>query len=688
MKKKGKKQANSAELRPAYAGPAKKSALLGWAPLRKPTPDEVIEEALVLLENGHFEEAEGKFREVLHTSPDNFNAAFHIGRLNLERNNLYPAAGFLARAYQLAPASWEAGGLFGYALWKLGDFTTAVQLLERSADLTPDEPALLHQSLICRVMSKALTVDDDPKLWPAALRYLLEGCGNAAEQVGFLDSCGFDKSAPATHNENIFVKLALPLIRSVLAEGKLGLALKLHRYTFSRAALFPHTQEQWAKYLDRLNPLFVEAGEALRARADQRPFRDLGNTPPVVAFVVDTSVSAGSGFPVFLSMLEQVVRVRENRMIPIVYTLVPAPPALTEQCRKWAVTLIDFGSPEQNGKLGEGQLHQLETVGEHSRAVGVSLAVFFSSFEAIVCLASSFGIAPRHAYFTMFFHSIAAPRLDAYFAGASLGFATKSIRGRTWRTFPPVSPYPFPADDSPEGVEMLGEVTAIRTRLHKRFSTLLGTISRTEKLDETFIEVVARILRESPGAGFLWFGHENEPIVSRIAALFDAHGVAERCLFVGWVDTRVYSRVLDIHLNCFGLPTGITMTQTFSAAGAYVLKRGAEANHIGLTQLLASLLDGIESETHLAEAQAIFTDPEHGENLVMLAEDVEQYLNYANRLIRDPVFRGKVGAAARKFMDKYFHDSDCTGRAFVEHLIDVAGADQAPPKRRKSRVVG
>ncbi len=278
MKKKDKKNLDLSELRLANAEPAKKTASLGWAPLRKPTPDELAEKGVLLLENGHVEDAEALFREVLQVSPDNFNAMFHLGRLNLERNNLYPAAGFLARAYQLAPDNWQTSGLFGFSLWKLGDFATAVQFFERSTRLMPDEPGIIRQLLICRVMSKALTPDDDPTLWPAALHFLLEGCNNAAEQVGFIDSCGFDKSAPATHNENIFVNLALPLIRSVLSEGKLGLALDLHRYTFSRAALFPNTQEQWAKYLDRLNPLFVQAGEALHAREGQRPFHDSSAT--------------------------------------------------------------------------------------------------------------------------------------------------------------------------------------------------------------------------------------------------------------------------------------------------------------------------------------------------------------------------------------------------------------------------
>ncbi len=55
-----------------------------------------------------------------------------------------------------------------------------------------------------------------------------------------------------------------------------------------------------------------------------------------------------------------------------------------------------------------------------------------------------------------------------------------------------------------------------------------------------------------------------------------------------------------------------------------------------------------------------------------------------NGLFTTQVLRSKVGAAARKFMDKYFHDSDYMGRVFVGHLIEVADAGPTPLKRRKS----
>ena len=56
---------------------------------------------------------------------------------------------------------------------------------------------------------------------------------------------------------------------------------------------------------------------------------------------------------------------------------------------------------------------------------------------------------------------------------------------------------------------------------------------------------------------------------------------------------------------------------------------------------------------------------------MMLAENTEQYVKYANRLIRDVEFRRKVGRAARRFMDLYFHDSGHMGQIFGEHIAEV-----------------
>lgn len=626
-----------------------------------------MERGLALMAQGDLDAAESQFLEVLRSEPQQYLAPFQLGRIYLERKHWAPAAGYLAQAYKLAPDVWQVGALFGYCLWKLGDFVNAVQLFARITPLIPDEGASIHQHLVCRVMSKALVPDHDPALWSRVGQYLLS-FSNSVDQIDFLKSCGFDRSAPATHNENIFGKLVLPLIHRALQNGALGFALDWHRYALLNTALYPHTQAQWAKYLDRLNPLFAQAGAALRARVGPWAPTHAVGACPVVALVFEESVAEGSGYTLFLSLLVQFAKAGQGRYAFTVYCTVAPPVELRKRCRTLGMACVDFSGPEHATPWGDAVAAQLLAMRERSQVDGVALAVLFSAFEASACLMAAFGIAPRHAYYTMMFHSINSPGLDVCFASASLDAGHTHIHGRAWRTLPPALPYPFPSPRSQDGRDLAANVKEVRRTLKAKYSSILGTIGRTEKLDDAFIGVVAELLKGNPGAVFLWFGHPDGPLVQPVAAKFKAHGVGERCLFMGWTDTRLFAQVLDVHLDSFCQPTGMTMAQTFSAGRAYVLKRGPEADLIGMTPLLASLQDVGRDAPYMNEARAIFTDADAGTSLMMLAASRDDYVALANRLIRDEPWRAKVGQAAKAFMDRFFHDSDHMGRMFVTHL--------------------
>lgn len=634
-----------------------------------PAPTDLAEQAVELLEIGQVDNAEALLLAVLRATPDHLTALFHLGRIHLDRKNLRPAAGFLAKAYQVAPDVWQTGALFGYCLWQLEDFANAVQVFKQANGLIPDDPDHLRQWLVCQVMSRALTPDNDPVFWSRVGQHLLR-YATLNEQIEFLESCGLARNAPTTHNDNIFNNLLQPFIQMVLDAGGYSLALAWQQFTFLKVALFPHTQAHWARYLDRLNPMFVQAGLRLKSELGPAPDALSDAGPPVVAIIFEESVAHGSGFTLLLSILEQLARAGSQRMRLVVYTLVPAPAELLACGQACGIHIADFSTTGAAQASEDSVRVQLLALRARAHQDGVALALFFSTFEAIVCLAASFGIAPRHGYFTMMFHSISAPGLDAYFAGASLGAGTRLVRGRPWLTLPPALPDPFAALGPSAHAELLDEAGAIRARLLARFSTILGTIGRAEKIDDAFVDVVAQLLKRNPGSVFLWFGHADSPLVPTIQAWFQARGVGARCLFVGWVDTRVYAHVLDIHLDCFGLPTGLTMAQTFSAGRAYVLKRGPEADLIGMTPLLAGLQDDPHSPLH-AEARALLTDPDTGDNLMMVAQDVPQYIEYAHRLIQNPALRHKVGQAAKRFMNRYFHASDHMGQVFVEQLLGV-----------------
>src|SRR3546814_4695439 len=86
-------------------------------------------------------------------------------------------------------------------------------------------------------------------------------------------------------------------------------------------------------------------------------------------------------------------------------------------------------------------------------------------------------------------------------------------------------------------------VAAERSRF-ARYDILFGVLSREEKLNsEAYLAMVTAILQRHPQAGFVWAGRSELPGVT---AYFARHGVADRCHFIGWVDTSLYVRVIEI----------------------------------------------------------------------------------------------------------------------------------------------
>ena len=124
------------------------------------------------------------------------------------------------------------------------------------------------------------------------------------------------------------------------------------------------------------------------------------------------------------------------------------------------------------------------------------------------------------------------------------------ILGRSWRVGPLTVPDPSGRPDE-------RAVAELRSK-YERYDVILATLARTEKMNsDTYLEAVAEILRRHPKAVFLWTGFERHP---RIARYWDDAGVGERCIYVGWVDTQVYARAIDVFLDTAPAGCGVTIS--------------------------------------------------------------------------------------------------------------------------------
>jgi hypothetical protein len=636
--------------------------------------DDLIERAKVLFtNNGDLVECERLCKEALRLSPSDATAMYLAGHAMKKAGNHGEAIQWFKRYLDTHS---PVGPLMSLAesYWMSGDIEAAARTFSQveawsrhGSQSTPDMFVDLSVQLRAQADRDLTTVDVAPMR-----EFILNGCRGNDRRI-FLGHCYFARFSPSKWNEWLYEQLLVPAIERAMAEGDYLIARRLQLDAMMTVGLVPHTSTQWRWCFDQLNPIFSAAGEAINRRLPALRLSSPGHAATRIVFLIDRAIAAGSGHDMLVNILADLVQYRPGQLEIEVYTLAAAPASLRAACGRLGIGLLDFDEVRGKQFDQDDLAERLIAVRETASARAVTAVVLSSTFEGEVCFAASIGLAPVQIYLTMGFHSIECAKLDAYFACASMAKGQKRIEGRPWRTLPLPFSNPFPPEGSAEWLALHGKAQEIRAELLKRCTTIVGTMARPEKLDDEFVAALAAILKENPAALYLWFGQSELPAVQ---ALLRKHDIADRCLFMGWVDTKVFAFVLDVHLDCFGLPTGLTMAETLSVGGAYVLRSGAESRNIGLTAALESVLDGnaeIDAST-LSEAKAIFGIGSGGEHDLALAYTTEQYVALAGRLIREPEFRQRAGSAAKRFMVQYYHAGGRFADAFLGHLDDLLSA--------------
>jgi predicted O-linked N-acetylglucosamine transferase (SPINDLY family) len=289
-----------------------------------------------------------------------------------------------------------------------------------------------------------------------------------------------------------------------------------------------------------------------------------------------------------------------------------------------------------------------------------------------VALHMAFGfamqVAPVQVWWALKYHSLDFPEIDGYLTSGSAG-STKRLGARVWRSSP------LGARDWYRP-ELAGEARATRSRFAQH-RLLFGSFGREAKLNSPdFLGAVAQILRAVPEAGFLWTGRDRNP---EIQSRLEAHGVAARCHYIGWVDTKLYAQVIDVFLDTFPFPCAYTLYESMAAARPAVQFASAEAEESGLHSMLAPLLAGEEGTPEEQErARAIFgTGPG---SLYLCAADTRQYVEHALRLAADAGLRRAAGEANRRFIAEFLSDPAHVARTLATHLVEIIRekGDQGP----------
>ena len=392
-----------------------------------------------------------------------------------------------------------------------------------------------------------------------------------------------------------------------------------------------------------------------------RRFRDFAPLPAAdferIGFFLHSGRLLGHT-EVLLKMLEARPRTKARDAKPVIYVLRDYDPAFMERCRALGVEAVSVVDVIGSSAPLDARFLWLR---ERFRRDRIATCVWVSA-PPMVSFAFSMRLAPVQIFWALRFHPISAPYLDGYITWGAGNETTRRYGNQEWE----VVPLPFAIDHSPPDPENINE-------LRQRFpeSVLLGTLAREEKINSApFLKAVADILAANPQAGYLWTGRSEH---DGIANFFRAAGVAERCHFVGWVDTRLYAAALDVFLESFPYGFGIIGYQAF-AAGVPLLSYLDSKTTFGVhywQRLLTPSANGNTPQRPQLNAP--------DEYAILCARDAEEYVTLAGRLIADVAWRKEIGARGLAFFRKELQNNAAYAERFFATVARIAARKTGNP---------
>jgi len=480
------------------------------------------------------------------------------------------------------------------------------------------------------------------------------------EKNSVLNLLAYNISSPAEWNAFIFDTLIVPTLADWPSEAGFLIAIAFETFTAFSYAQQPHTEDQAKRCFERLAPSFARVGATFKVG---KPKALSKRNVPVVAFISNLTVNGCSPDKVVIQIIHGL-----NANVPeFVPVLVAFEGVDKERVDITNMAVIDLRAIRDAQGFSDTFENCLSALHQELQRLGVTVLVFYNCTDGFSIAVASARLAPVQIFYSLGYHYMHGSIWDGLFAVGATGETRRIYNGRPWHTVELAHPDPYSGQSGQERF-----IRGQNIKAKYADAVVLGTICRPQKLDsDPFIDTLAKLLLANPETVFLWFGKEELPSVRKKMLL---RGISERCHFQGWVDTLSYANVLDVHLDSFPFPTGLTMFDTMSAGCAAVFMDTPEARDTGIVSHMAPLMWRKAGEKWQQDlVHSIFTHGKTDESLFLLADDVETYLAYAQRLVADRDFLKAVGFAYQRFMREFKNDGRVMTRSFTRALKDVIG---------------
>jgi len=406
-------------------------------------------------------------------------------------------------------------------------------------------------------------------------------------------------------------------------------ALLSERLAYGGIAKSPDTPAQFGKFYQLFGPWIWHVGRRLQTQPAWPE-----TEKPRIAFVMDNATGIAHGANLF--KLLQCLRDYPQDIEPYVFTKEPADEAFLE-----AIGDVPHFCFRSDNEVKCWLL--LRTLAERNNITSV---VFVSVAPGLV-FAKAIEVAPSVIWWSQKWHTLHCP-------GVGLLTTTHPFRplqilaDKQWHCARQSLPRLYNPYHRDIAADMRKDLT---------YSTVFGWFGREEKLfDKYFVDSICQILKAVPDSCFLWTSRTPHDF----GAYLDNAGLADRHKCIGWVDTSLWTQVVDIGLDSFPFGMGHTAYQLWEAGKPVI---GVANENPGALNTMFQLIE--EGPADLKdEASKLITVKPYTETIV-------DFIDLAVALSKDINMQQQMGEEGRLFTDTYMRDDKLFADTFSSALLEI-----------------
>jgi hypothetical protein len=329
-------------------------------------------------------------------------------------------------------------------------------------------------------------------------------------------------------------RLVAKTIRNLAEQDRINDALNLESFWYQNLVKQIESEDNYFEAFKWHKDALFTAGAQRRRKFKPRD-------PNSVAFIVPNGVLLGH-----TQVLIRVISAWREKRLPAsisVVSLTDFSQELASRLNGLSVRLL------ANGNTQAERSDAIDWCRNILEELRVEVAVWLS-VPTWSSYALGYGLAPKQVFWSLKFHPVYLGAEIKHIAMSSPGEGQILINGNPWIRYSP--PLTVKWNQRPAG-----EISRLRTSLGGGF--IFGSLARTEKFNSLkFVNAVAEIISQCNGSKFIYTGAQDSALIRRV---FADRGLSSSAVYVGWVDTELYSQALDVFLETFPFGCGITGAQ-------------------------------------------------------------------------------------------------------------------------------